>query len=311
MFKTIGQSLTVHPEIVRRVRESFGERKKDLLSHPKVTAWMEKEGLSPEPLSFFLSEILHWVREEEHCQACPGYDECPNMFRGYRSGPHLEEGHLYFSYEPCSLELKHQQAVRQKRLFHSHQIPREILDVGFKDLEMDEGNARAIREAVLFCKGFKERGAKGLYFYGEFGVGKTYLMAAIANRLVEDGYSVYFIYVPAFFRDMKQALADSTFQGKLWELENADCLILDDIGAESFTPWIRDEVLGPLLQYRTQNGKPTLYTSNLNLEQLAEHMAVPAKGEVDAMKSLRIMERIRSYTDAYQMHGKNRRRIER
>lgn len=310
MFRTIGESLSVHPEMVRRVKESFARKRESLLSHPKVIAWMEKEGLNREEVLFSLSEILHWVTEEEHCGACPGYEACPNMFRGYCSKPHMEEGRLYFLYHPCKLQLKHEQEERQRRLFHSHLIPQEMRSVHFKDLEMDEGNGKAIRAAVLFCRQFKEMGARGLYLYGEFGVGKSYLMAAIANCLVEDGHSVYFIHVPTFFRDVKQSLSDQTFAEKMVELENIDCLILDDIGAENFTPWLRDEVLGPLLQYRTQNGKPTLYTSNLNYEQLAEHMALSVKGEMDEMKSLRIMERIRSYTDAYLMLGGNRRRRE-
>ncbi|MBE3554665.1 MAG: primosomal protein DnaI [Thermicanus sp.] len=308
MFRTIGETLKLNPEMVRRVKQSYQERREVLFAHPKVKEWMEKEGISREQALFSLSEILHWVKEEEHCASCPGYDACPNMFRGHRSLPQVENGHLYFLYRPCPLQLQHERAERQKRLFRSHLIPHDMLSVSFKDLEMDEGNGEAIRAAVLFCRQFSERKGRGLYFYGEFGVGKSYLMGAVANRLVEEGYSVYFVHVPTFFREIKQSLADQSFTEKMRELETCDCLILDDIGAENFTPWLRDEVLGPLLQYRIQNEKPILYTSNLSYEKLAEHMASTGKGEMDEMKSLRILERIRSYTDAYLMYGKNRRR---
>jgi primosomal protein DnaI len=133
-------------------------------------------------------------------------------------------------------------------------------------------------------------------------------MGAIANKLSEQGHSVYFVHVPTFCREIKASISDQSYIGKIAELENVDCLILDDIGAESFSPWLRDEVLGPIIQYRTQNEKPILYTSNLDYDNLRTHLAESSHSQVDELKAYRIAERIRSFTVPYKMYGENRRR---
>ena len=42
--------------------------------------------------------------------------------------------------------------------------------------------------------------------------------------------------------------------------------MLDDIGSESMTSWMRDEVLGRILNYRMHKGLPTFFTSNNNYD---------------------------------------------
>jgi len=54
-------------------------------------------------------------------------------------------------------------------------------------------------------------------------------------------------------------------------------LILDDIGAESISEWVRDEVLGAILQYRMSENLPTCYTSNFDYELLEQYLAIPVK----------------------------------
>lgn len=90
-------------------------------------------------------------------------------------------------------------------------------------------------------------------------------------------------------------------------LKEVPVLILDDIGAETLSPWARDEVLGAILQYRVSENLPVLYTSNYTYDELEEHLAHSQKAGVEQLKAMRIMERIRYYTDAYKVDGINRR----
>ncbi len=84
-------------------------------------------------------------------------------------------------------------------------------------------------------------------------------------------------------------------------------LLIDDIGAETTTAWSRDEILGPILQYRMQAKLPTFFTSNLNLEQLEKHLSV-TKDSVDIVKAKRIIERIGQLTDKQELLTKNLRK---
>ena len=55
-------------------------------------------------------------------------------------------------------------------------------------------------------------------------------------------------------------------------------LLLDDIGAENTSNWSRDEVLGPILQYRMENHLPTFFTSNLTMDELEEALSTTSSG---------------------------------
>lgn len=65
------------------------------------------------------------------------------------------------------------------------------------------------------------------------------------------------IYLPEFIRTLKGGFKDGSFEKKLHRVREANILMLDDIGAEEVTPWVRDEVIGPLLHYRMVHELPT------------------------------------------------------
>jgi primosomal protein DnaI len=111
-------------------------------------------------------------------------------------------------------------------------------------------------------------------------------------------------YVPEFMREVTESLHDHSLQQKLSQLKKVSVLILDDIGAEFLTAWKRDEILGAILQYRASEQLPTIFTSNMDLDELEEHLTHTNKSS-DWMKAKRIMERIRHYTDAYYVDGVN------
>lgn len=83
--------------------------------------------------------------------------------------------------------------------------------------------------------------------------------------------------------------------------------MLDDLGAESMSSWTRDEVLGPILQYRMQENLPTFFTSNFDFQELEHHLTYSQRGEEEKMKARRIMERIKYLADSVPIDGPNRR----
>jgi chromosomal replication initiator protein len=68
-----------------------------------------------------------------------------------------------------------------------------------------------------------------LYIYGGVGLGKTHLLNAIGNRLVEKGYKVLYCSAEQFTNDLVNAIRDRTtdqFRAKYREI---DALLVDDI----------------------------------------------------------------------------------
>ena len=144
---------------------------------------------------------------------------------------------------------------------------------------------------------------KGLYLHGNFGCGKTYLIAAIFNELALKNFKSCIIFWPEFLR---QAFYDD-FKEKFDYVKKVPLLLIDDIGAEGLTAYNRDEILCPLLQYRMDNNLTTFFTSNLNMKELECHLS-NSKNGVDEVKARRIISRIEQLTVNLQMISKNLRK---
>jgi primosomal protein DnaI len=72
-------------------------------------------------------------------------------------------------------------------------------------------------------------------------------------------------------------------------LKSIDVLMIDDVGSEKMTDWLRDEIIGPIVNYRLMEGKPIFMSSNLTPLQYKEHLALS-----DKLKGERIYNRLNS-----------------
>ncbi|BBP91450.1 hypothetical protein BsIDN1_50680 [Bacillus safensis] len=85
--------------------------------------------------------------------------------------------------------------------------------------------------------------------------------------------------MPEFVRELKNSLADHTLEEKLNMVKSTPILMLDDIGAESMTSWVRDELLGTILQYRMAEQLPTFFSSNFSPNELKHHFTYSQRGK--------------------------------
>lgn len=151
----------------------------------------------------------------------------------------------------------------------------------------------------------KGKSPKGLYLTGSFGSGKTYLIAALFNEMAKRGVRSALIYYPELLRSLKSSFS-SDYEERFRYIKRVPLLLLDDIGAENVTAWSRDEVLGPILQYRMEEGLSTFFTSNLNLEELESNFIIKSSS-LEKVKARRIMERIKQLTISLSLISENRR----
>ena len=86
-----------------------------------------------------------------------------------------------------------------------------------------------------------------------------------------------------------------------------DVLFMDDIGAESVSAFVRDELLLVALNQRLEQKKPTFFTSNIDLEALKEHYAL-SRHDASYVKADRIIERILGLANPFLIKDVNKRK---
>ena len=110
----------------------------------------------------------------------------------------------------------------------------------------------------------------GLLLYGSPGNGKTYTVACIANFLIEKMLPVICVNADSLLNRIKDTYkkwGKEVEEDVLRGLDNADLLIIDDLGTEQDTEWTRTKIYN-ILDSRYRNGLPLIITTNLSLMEL-------------------------------------------
>ncbi len=284
------------------LQKSFQEACQD----KEFESFRQELGGDENVLMRYTSQLEDALEEKKHCEGCPSLSACKNKVWGYRLTPRLVKNKVDFSYDACPYERTRAKETAYQTYLYLFEMPEEIKRASLKEVYLDDKKRVPIMKFFQdFLKNYGPHSSqKGLYLYGSFGSGKTYLIAALFNELAKKKVESAIVYFPELLRKLKTSFLESN---ELFErVKKAPLLLLDDIGAENMTPWARDEILGSILQYRMQSHLPTFFTSNFNLEQLEKHLSMTTSG-VDQVKARRIIERIKQLSIEQDLISSNRR----
>ena len=123
------------------------------------------------------------------------------------------------------------------------------------------------RSAVAKCRFFVDdfgNTPKNIFFYGETGVGKTFLSNCIAKELLEKGYSVIYFTAFQLFDILSKGVFDRDADAIAAHQNIFDCdlLIIDDLGTE-FANSFTTSQLFLCINERILRQKSTIISSNL------------------------------------------------
>ncbi|MDD2505480.1 MAG: primosomal protein DnaI [Bacilli bacterium] len=255
----------------------------------------------------YTSKLENTVEELSNCAKCKSLFECKNKVTGFVNYPKFENDQLIFNYVACKYQKK-ELADLENIKTNFYEMPLEIRKAKMSDIDVnDSKRVKIIKWLTKFYETYqKDKKQKGLYLHGSFGSGKTYLLSALLNELSKLNNTVLIIYYPELLRSLKESFDNNNFGNRINEIKKADLLLLDDIGAETVTPWNRDEILGTILQYRMDNKLSTFFTSNLTIKELENHF-MNNKTSGEQIKARRIIERIKHLTESEELISENRR----
>lgn len=275
-----------------------------IMKDPDVAAFIQQESLNQDELSRSISKFNQYITERDKFLR----GDTDYIAKGYKPILVMNHGYADVSYEETPELIAAEKEAAIKKRLNLINFPSSLKNVSFLDVYRDDVQRLTVLNRMIEFVNDYPNNLKGLYLYGDFGVGKSFMVAALAHDLSEKrGVSSTLLHYPSFVIDVKNAIGDGNVKTLVDEIKLSEVLILDDIGAEQSTAWVRDEILQVILQYRMQENLPTFFTSNFNFEELEQHFAKGKHGNDETWEARRVMERIRYLAEETRLEGVNRR----
>ncbi|MDD3129125.1 MAG: primosomal protein DnaI [Candidatus Izemoplasmatales bacterium] len=264
-----------------------------LMQDPVIAKFIIDNDLKHEDVIRSLNVFLTFRDEKNICSKCKGIDDCKLSTVGFTPNLEYNKKYIELTYTRCKYN-RFNTAIDN---IYAMYVPKKIFNASLDDYDLIGDTRKTINNYMLkFLKDYnKDNFVKGMYISGKYGTGKTYILAIMANELAKLGHKVYFAYYPDLARELKSSIGDGTLEEKITALKETEVLMLDDIGGEYFSEFIRDEVLGPILQHRLLDNKPTFFSSNLIYNDLAKSFR-KNDNNLETISSFRIIERIKRMT---------------
>ena len=166
-------------------------------------------------------------------------------------------------------------ACMRQRIMHREYAGSNINDLErfetFRtDIFPDEKQRRATMMGRDICEQYAENFPmpRGLLLMGGAGLGKSFLLNAVAHRVASRGYGVLKL---SAYGLINEVMASFKRGGEMPNFLQPDLLIVDDLGAEPMINNVTREQMLAVLSERQSLGKPTAMATNLAVEALQNY----------------------------------------
>ncbi|MFC1949192.1 ATP-binding protein [Chloroflexota bacterium] len=179
---------------------------------------------------------------------------------------------------PCSCTKRESAKDRKTHLQHYSNLG-ALTRLNFDNLSPQGKSENPAKQeqfnrAFQAAKAFADEPRGWLVLSGPSGCGKTHLTAAITNHCIENNRPVFYVTTPDLLDHLRSSFNPSSevpYDEFFEQVRNAPILVLDDLGAQSSTPWAKEK-LEQLLSHRYSNQLPTVVVSIVPIEELDERI---------------------------------------
>ena len=286
---------------------NFEDYKKERLSKIKsnkiVGTFIKRNNFTDEFVNDNFNVFNNSLKSLEICENCLGLDSCKQARKGELVGLTFDKI-LSNNMIICKKLSNYNDQYKHLASFVYSDIPQIYADVNLNNIGYDNDSLGQLLVMVNNINDLKTN--KGLYIYGDLGVGKTYMCIALANSLVLNNKKVSFVKINDFVTKMGELIREDAYEydSLLNKIKKSEYLIIDDIGSETVSEFTRDRLLFNILDYRMENKLCTIFTSNLDKKSLLKHF-----NNGNETNAKRIFERIDILADDYLLTGNNKRRL--
>lgn len=236
----------------------------------KAIAYCHSLGMNDDIIKENIAKIFDFSEDMKNCKNCKGMKYCNKDPKYLVTNITYEDGVVDRNLLPCKKYLE--QINFKKRLvvvdfgdeFLDNYISKDVSNINSK---AKKDILRKYQESAVLKKS-----NAWIYIKGDISTGKSFYASTLCvdaarNKLFN---TVSFIDVPERFKQ----LTDLAFQKSpkfielLDRIKNSEMLVLDDLGNEFRSDFVRDNIFFPILSYRAKNKLLTLITSNYSIDDI-------------------------------------------
>lgn len=217
-------------------------------------------------------------KKAKACANCKFTERDANKCEYTQNRTHAYNRYLPNEEKPCEREIAYWHRWQAARLIDASGLGERFKKCTFQTFIENEKTRLAKQQCKLFCAQIEKdfphiRGTKGLLLAGGCGGGKTHLAAAVIHELAEHSILCQFVVVPELFARIRARFNDwqEEKEDPLENIKKAPILVLDDLGAEKMTEWVREQLF-LIVNYRYNASLPTLITTNIKGADLSRNL---------------------------------------
>lgn len=179
---------------------------------------------------------------------------------------------------------------RAAKLFGKAQVPARFSDVTLESYPVSDRTRESYAAVKLWLDGpqegpdehanvkafnaWKTGRKRSLLLHGPYGVGKTGLAIGILRLEINTFGGGLFFTVPTLLDHIRRTYGPNPIADEheiVQAVKTTPFLVLDDLGAERVTEWVREKLF-TIINHRHDEDLPTVFTSNLDMAELGQHI---------------------------------------
>ena len=268
--------------------EIFGDQTERLKRYPKADpppppVKCEFCGRTLYAHGFELGQIIHWF----------GPKPC-TCEKAIEKAKREEAERLAEEKRKEEAERNRQLQERVRKIVGESGIGARFRQRTFETFQLTEENKKAATLCQKYADNFREKlprynpnpGRNGLFITGPKGTGKTHLVAAIANKLMNQGIPVVCMTMIDLLERIKSTYTNTRqrFGGGYDAADVLDAytdvslLIIDDLGKEQATEWAISKIYA-IINARYEALMPTIITTNYSEAELIKRLTPKETGD--------------------------------
>ena len=253
----------IHEDLSPFEEEALQNLKNDPVVYKIIS---EQLHLSVAEVRLALATLIDYQEDVHYCENCPGLEACAKLYPKHVMTLHKEGHFVERAFEPCKKQEKKDEA---SMLYALRDFNDEWLDKDLRNVDKSAGRKEIVSLMARIAKGESDR---WIYLYGNHRSGKSFFAATFANTLgSKAGYrGMCFCSASSLIDELKRRSFDDKkgFETMMQTLEQAPLLVLDEFGNEFKSDFVFSSILFPLIHFRAQEGKLTVFTSDFKIDEV-------------------------------------------